>query len=242
VWDARPPRLEDIRSVHRDGALRLFDTFQASGGRTGVFLSTMSAFEGYRSNHGREKPEVEREALGRGFWVVRSGLIQGLTPGGKVGEPMLKLLRRLPVVPVVGYGKRVLNPVTAEELSHCIAQLVERPPADRDEGLVLVAHRRRVSIDDIVRDFTAKAGLRRRLLLPMPWQPVWFVLRIIESTGLSVGLRSDSIISLMNQDSDPPIRPGPSLTPDPSEKGDPPEGVADRGPASEALRSSSGRF
>jgi NADH dehydrogenase len=229
AWDARQTRLEDIRTVNRGGAVRLFDAFQAAGGTTGLFISTMSAFEGCRSNYGRVKLEVEREALGRGFWAVRSGLIQGPTPGGMVGQPMLKLLRRLPVVPVVGYGKRVLNPVTSEELSHCVAHLVERPPADQDEALVLVAHRRRVSIDDIVRDLASKAGLRRRLLLPVPWQPVWLVLRILESAGLSVGLRSDSVISLMNQDPDPPIRPRPWFTPDPPEGSGLSRDVADRG-------------
>jgi hypothetical protein len=81
--------------------------------------------------------------------------------------------------------------------------------------LVVVAEHRRLSLDAIVRDVARKSGLGPRLLIPVPWQPVWLTLRAMESLGLSIGLRSDSVISLMNQDPHAPIRPRPWFTPEP---------------------------
>lgn len=216
AWDFRQTHPEDIRRVNRDGAVRLFDAFMAAGVENAVFISTIAAFDGCRSEYGRVKLEAERAAIERGFWVVRPGLIQGGTPGGIVGT-LSKLVRRLPVVPILGYGKRILNPISADVLSSVVARLVEEHPSSPEEALVLVAQHRRLSLDAIVRDVAKESGLGPRLLVPVPWQPVWLMLRTMESLGLSIGLRSDSVISLMNQDPAPPIRPRPWFTPEPAE-------------------------
>lgn len=213
AWDFRARGLDALRRVNREGAVRLFDAFLQAGGRTGVFISTIAAFDGCRSDYGRVKYETEREALARGFRVVRPGLIRGGTPGGIVGM-MLRLVRRLPVVPILGYGHRVLNPIEAEVLGDSVAQLVEREPAGPGEALIVVARPGRLSLDEIVRDMIAEHGLGRRLLIPVPWRPVWLALRLAEALHLPTGLRSDSVISLMNQDPDPPIADHPWFHPD----------------------------
>jgi nucleoside-diphosphate-sugar epimerase len=212
AWDFQPTRPEEIRRVNLEGSIRLFDAFEAAGGGTGVFVSTIAAYDGCRSHYGRIKREVERDAQRRGYWVVRPGLIRGGTPGGIVGA-MLKVVRKSPVVPIIGYGRRVLNPVSAAELSEGIARLVEERPTDPAEALVVFAHPERLSLDQIVRELIAEQQLGRRLLVPLPWQPVWLGLRAAERLGVAIGLRSDSVISLMNQDPNPPIRPRPWFTP-----------------------------
>jgi len=212
AWDFRPTRPEEIRRVNGEGSIRLFDAFEAAGGGTGIFISTIAAFDGCKSHYGKIKREVEDAALRCGYWVARPGLIRGDTPGGIVGT-MLKFVRNSPVVPILGYGRRVLNPVSANELSAGVAQLVEEPPAGTDEALVVFAHPQRLSLDQVVRELIEEHHLGHRLLVPLPWQPVWLGLRAAERFGLSIGLRSDSVISLMNQDPNPPIRPRPWLIP-----------------------------
>jgi nucleoside-diphosphate-sugar epimerase len=212
AWDFRPTRPAEIRRVNGEGSIRLFDAFEAAGGGTGVFISTIAAFDGCKSHYGRVKRQVECAALRRGYWVVRPGLIRGDTPGGIVGT-MLKLVRKSLVIPILGYGRRVLNQVWADELSEGVARLVDQPPTNEDEALVVLAHPQRLSLDQIVRELIEEKHLGRRLLVPLPWQPVWLGLRAMERLGLSIGLRSDSVISLMNQDPDPPIRPRPWFIP-----------------------------
>ena len=209
AWDFKQVTSDTIRRVNRNGSIRLFDSFLAAGGGTGIFISTIAAFDGAKSLYGQIKRETEQEALQRGFWVVRPGLIQGDEPGGIVGV-MLKLVKKLPIVPVLGYGKRVLNPIEASVLSKWVSQLVEAPPPSVDAALGVAARPERQSLDEIVRSLIQKNQLGRRLLIPLPWQPVWLALRTAEALGLKLNLRSDSIISLMNQNpnptfSDPPV-------------------------------------
>ena len=212
AWDFRPTRPEEIRRVNGEGSIRLFDAFEAAGGGTGVFISTIAAFDGCKSHYGKIKRMVEDAALRLGYWVVRPGLIRGGAPGGIVGS-ILKLVRKSPVIPILGYGRHVLNPVSADELAEGVARLVEGPPAGADDALAVFAHPQRLSLDQVVRELIEEQHLGRRLLVPLPWQPVWLGLRAMERLGLSIGLRSDSVISLMNQDPDPPIRPRPWFTP-----------------------------
>ena len=209
AWDFKQVTSDTILRVNRNGSIRLFDSFLAAGGGTGIFISTIAAFDGAKSLYGQIKRETEQEALQRGFWVVRPGLIQGDEPGGIVGV-MLKLVKKLPIVPVLGYGKRVLNPIEASVLSKWVSQLVEAPPPSVEAAIVVAARPERQSLDEIVRSLIQKNQLGRRLLIPLPWQPVWLALRTAEALGLKLNLRSDSIISLMNQNpnptfSDPPV-------------------------------------
>ncbi len=205
AYDFRPTTYEEIRRVNYEGTVRLLEAFGAAGGRRAVYISTVASYEGCRSHYGRVKLETEKAALSRGYWVVRPGLIRGGTPGGIVGT-MLRLVKKLPVVPIIGYNVKCLYPVHSDELSCIVAQLIEQPPKDTEEALVIAAHPEALSLDDVVRDMIRSFRLKPRLLIPVPWQAAWFGLRTIERFGLFVGLRSDSVISLMNQDPHPPFR------------------------------------
>ncbi len=205
AYDFRPKTYEEMRRVNYEGTVRLFEAFKAAGGRRAVYISTVSSYEGCRSQYGRVKRETEIAALARGYWVVRPGLIRGGTPGGIVGT-MLRLVKKLPVVPVIGAGVKCLYPVEADELSCIVSQLVERPPEDAAEAIVVAAHPEPLSLDDVVRELIRTFRLKPRPLIPVPWRAVWLGLRTIERLGLFTGLRSDSVISLMNQDPHPPFR------------------------------------
>jgi hypothetical protein len=119
---------------------------------------------------------------------------------------MLRLVQKLPVVPIIGHGVKCLYPVSATELALIVSQLVEESPRNARDAIVIAAHPEALSLDDVVREIILSYKLKRRLLMPLPWQPVWLALRMIEYLGLSIGLRSDSVISLMNQDPHPPFR------------------------------------
>ena len=100
-------------------------------GRRAVYISTVASYEGCRSHYGRVKLETEKAALSRGYWVVRPGLIRGGTPGGIVGTMLL--VKKLPIVPIIGYNVKCLYSVHADELSCIVAQLIAQPPKDTEE-------------------------------------------------------------------------------------------------------------
>jgi hypothetical protein len=81
-----------------------------------------------------------------------------------------------------------------------------RQPKNPIDALVIAADGVPMSLDDVLRETIAEQGLGRRILIPCPWQLVWAGIRTLETLGISIGLRSDSVISLMNQDPSPRFR------------------------------------
>lgn len=217
AYDFKQTQWADIHKINFEGSVKLFEAFLNGGGQTGIYISTVSAFNSCKSMYGRVKRLTEHEALSRGFWVVRPGLIRGGKPGGIVGT-MLGLVKKLPVVPIIGYGLKSLYPVRADELSNLIAHLVVKNPTNTTDALVVAAHREALSLDDVVREMSREQNLKKRILLPVPWRPVWFLLSTLEKAGISTGLRSDSVISLMNQDPDPPFRDTSTLFAEPENR------------------------
>jgi hypothetical protein len=65
--------------------------------------------------------------------------------------------------------------------------------------------RQAMSLDEVVREMIQEHNLKRRILIPVPWRLAWLILKSLEKLGISIGLRSDSVISLMNQDPNPPF-------------------------------------
>lgn len=205
AYDFRQTDWNSIRSINVDGSVALFKAFKAGGGSHGVYISTIAAWDGCRSLYGRAKLLTEKAALDHGFWSVRPGLIRGGTPGGIVGT-MLRFVRKLPAVPVIAYGLRCLYPVRVDVLCEAIAKMALRSPKDAADALVIAADPTPMSLDEVLREAITEQGLGRRLLIPCPWRAVWICLRALEQIGISVGLRSDSVISLVNQDPNPRLR------------------------------------
>ena len=205
AYDFRQTEWDSIQRINYDGSVALFNAFREGGGRYGVYVSTIAAWEGCRSLYGKAKLMTERAARDHGFWILRPGLIRGGTPGGIVGT-MLRFLRKLPAVPVIGYGLKCLYGVRVGPLCEAVSRMAIRRPRDDDDALVIAADEVPMSLDEVLRETIAEQRLGWRLLIPCPWQLVWMAIRALEGLGISIGLRSDSVISLMNQDPNPRLR------------------------------------
>lgn len=205
AWDFGPRDWNEIHRVNFEGSIALFDAFITGGGKHCVYISTVAAWPGCKSMYGKAKLLTEQGAIERGFWVVRPGLIRGGKPGGIVGT-MLKFVKKLPAVPIIGYGLKCLYPIRSDELSEIVGRLATTNPSDPADAIVVAAHPEAMSLDDVVREMTLEQGLKRRYLIPVPWWPVWMALRTLERIGIRTNLRSDSVVSLMNQDPAPPFR------------------------------------
>ena len=119
---------------------------------------------------------------------------------------MLRFLRRLPAVPVIGYGLKCLYGVRVGPLCEAVSTMAVRKPKNEIDALVIAADEVPMSLDEVLRETIKEQGLGWRLLIPCPWQLVWAGIRCLELLGISIGLRSDSVVSLMNQDPNPRLR------------------------------------
>jgi nucleoside-diphosphate-sugar epimerase len=191
AWDLTEN--EDGRNV--TGSIRLIDAAKRAGIGRIVFISSLSAFEGCKSRYGATKMAVERHVASVGACSVRLGFLCDDTGRGLSGS--LKKLAALPLVPLPGGGAQNLFTIWAEDLGPSFAKVIERGAG----RVVNLANPEPVSLKRMMRAFGPDAKF-----LPFPWRLLWLPLRFAEACGLKLKFRSDSLVSLMNQNPSPDFR------------------------------------
>jgi nucleoside-diphosphate-sugar epimerase len=193
-----------IQAVNVDGTRRLFETARAEGVERIVYISSTAAFDGCRSMYGRAKLEAEAVAQSVGAYVVRPGLVCGSEPGGMVGT-LLKLLRRSPVVPLIGSGRTPMHTVHEDDLCRLVVHLVEGSlpdPAALVGRAITAANESPIAFREMLQLFADQEG-RRVTWAPLPWQLVWLGVKTLEVAHVPSGLRSDSVVSFVNANPHP---------------------------------------
>jgi nucleoside-diphosphate-sugar epimerase len=204
AYDFHPVHWQDIVDINVRGSLRLFGAAREAGVKQIIFFSSMSAFEGCKSLYGRGKLEVEKEARQNGVAVIRPGLVFGRAAGGTFGA-LYKLVTSAPVVPVMGWGNQLQY--LAHEADLCC--LVEKACAGEynyNNSPISAAAENGTTIRKII-NLVAAANRQKKVLIPIPWRAIWLGLKTLEAFGSRIGLRSDSVISLMNPNRNPDFTP-----------------------------------
>src|SRR6266446_3115073 len=109
-YSPRTPNADDV-NVH--GTRELLEASRRAGISKFVYLSSLSAHPRAQSHYGRHKFVLEGIFDAQRDLVVRPGLILG---DGGLAQSMTRLLRRLPVVPLIGGGRQPLHPLGIDEL------------------------------------------------------------------------------------------------------------------------------
>jgi nucleoside-diphosphate-sugar epimerase len=191
--------------VNVQGTAKLFAKARSVGVSRLVLISTMSAYPGCISLYGRAKMEMERIAADYGALILRPGLVYGERAGGMYGS-LEAQVQKSRVIPLIGGGDQVLYLVHEEDLSHAAVSFCsDTKPAPAQA--VMAAHDQPWTFRQILEEIARRANLRRSYL-PIPWRLVWFVLKTAEKLGLKLGFRSDSLISLVNQNPHPDFAAG----------------------------------
>jgi nucleoside-diphosphate-sugar epimerase len=181
----------DIWRVNVEGTRRLLEAAKEAAVARAIVLSSMSAFEGTAQLYGRAKLDIEAITTEFGGCAVRPGLVHGDRAGGMAGA--LRKLTVLPVVPVIAGGAGVYT-VREQDLMRVIALLASAPALE--PGTIAVAHPSRVPLRDLLRVFAAQED-RRCWFVPVPWQPIYWLLRGGERLHLRLPFRSDSLLGLI---------------------------------------------
>ena len=196
AWDFKASKWDEIKRANVDGSLRLFAQAHEAGVRRLIFISTVSAFEGCRSLYGRAKLAVEQGGRQYGVVAVRPGLVyDDERPRGMVGA-LSGLVARSPVIPLIGSGRQVLYPCHADDLAALVYALCASPQPV--VGPVVAASSHGLTFRQVLTEVAARKG-RRVMFLPVPYGLVLGGLRTVERLGLKTRLRSDSLVSLVNQ-------------------------------------------
>jgi hypothetical protein len=131
---------------------------------------------------------------------VRPGLIWSETPRSTFGN-LVAQVRNTTLVPLIGDGRQVQYLVHRDDLTAFIVGLCD----GRFAGVnvpVTVAHSRPWQFAELLRVLARGAG-RNPVLVPLPWRAIWLALKVAEGVGLRLRFRSDSVVSLVNQNRAP---------------------------------------
>lgn len=192
AYDFGPRDWEEIKRVNIAGSQRLLDEAAAQGLQTVVYISSTSAFPGAPSLYGRAKLAIEQRAIETGAHVLRPGMIFGANAGGVYGR-IREAVASHRAIPVLAAPGR-LQLVHEADLCRLVVDLCEcqaGPPC----GPRVAAGTARHSMGDLARTLASATG-RSSLMVPVPWRPVWLLLRAAEGLGARPSTRSDSVRSL----------------------------------------------
>jgi len=190
AWATREIDPARARRVNEEGTSRVLAAARRAGIRRFVFVSTIAAYEGAPSTYARSKHAVERTLdLGRDT-IVRPGLIVG-RGGHGLFQQLLDNMRRLRVVPLFDGGRQPLQTVHVDDVCEAIARTIERDLA----GAFNVAEVSPPTLADFLRMMAARLGIRC-VFLPLPFRPVFGVVRALEAARLPFPLRSESLLGL----------------------------------------------
>jgi nucleoside-diphosphate-sugar epimerase len=190
AWDLAVTRQADVHAVNVRGTSSLVAAASDAGARV-CLISSMSAYAGTRQIYGRAKLACEREVVGAGGDAIRLGLVYGGRAGGMIGS--LSRLVSLPVLPVVGASSHQFT-VHVDDMALGVIRVIERETRlGRPAGL---AHPAPVRFDHLLRQLAAARG-ERPVLVPVPWQPVYGAMRLLERIGVRLPVRADSLLGLV---------------------------------------------
>ncbi len=192
AWDFSPKAEGDYFQINVEGTKKLIEAATSAGVEKIIFISSMSAHPGCRSNYGQEKLKCEGLSLEIGGAVIRPGLVWGGAGSGLHGA-IEAATKRLPVVPVLAGNLHRLYMCHIEDLSQLISNLVERDAIPAE--LHIAADKTPWSMRELATHVAEAVG-KRRIFLSVPWPLVWFGLRCLEAPRLNPAFRSDSVLGL----------------------------------------------
>jgi NADH dehydrogenase len=189
-----------IHDVNVRGSERLLRAARDAGVERSVLISTISAYEGSPSLYGKAKLETEAIAQSLGAWVIRPGLVYGGAGSGMFAK-LVGAVSHAPLIPIPGRGGQLQYLVHADDLAQSVLRCIQSAGPAAAEP-VTVAHGHPWSFRALLLEIGRTVD-RRVVLVPVPWRLMWAGLKTLETLGMPLGFRSDSLVSLVNQNPKP---------------------------------------
>ncbi|MEO6110618.1 MAG: NAD-dependent epimerase/dehydratase family protein, partial [Nitrospiraceae bacterium] len=161
---AEEPPDVTFETINVGGTRNAVEAASRAGVKRFVFISSLGAGTGASEYHAskRAAEEIVRSA-GFNWTIVRQANVYG--PGDEVISLILRLVRTLPVVPVVGDGKQPFQPIWHEDAGKALAAIVARE--DLGGRILEIAGNDVTSMSDLLNRFDqiTERSTRR---LPVP--------------------------------------------------------------------------
>lgn len=201
AYDFRPISWRAIKKINVDGASRLFSSAHQSGIEHLVHISSMSAFSGCKSLYGTAKLKVESHVTLMNGTSLRPGLIYDENDAAGMVGKLKSLVARLPVIPIPGKGRNVLYLSHQDDLCRLVESICSGEFTPQ-KNVIIASNPNPWMFIDILQSLALLQNKRLRYF-HIPWPLVFGALRAPELFGAQLPFKSDSLISLLNQDQSP---------------------------------------
>lgn len=190
AYDLSLTSRDAIWHVNVTGTEQLLDAALVAGVGRSLVISSTAAYPGTKQVYGGAKLATEDIARTRGGVVIRPGLVFGPHAGGMVGS--LSRVTGLPIVPLLA-GRSHTYMLHEDDLAAAVLQLATM--RDPPTMPVVLAHPKPVNVAVLLRSLAAARGSRTRFV-PIPWRPVFWMLRLAEMAPVRLPFRADSLWGL----------------------------------------------
>jgi uncharacterized protein YbjT (DUF2867 family) len=182
-----PPDITFER-VNVGGTRNLLDAAARAGLPRFVYISSLAAERGASAYHAskREAEELVRRYAGE-WLIVRPGNVYG--PGDEVISALLRMVRTLPVIPMIGTGTHSFQPIWYRDLGQALARAVDLPI---DRGVYEVAGDEVTTMAAVLDQFERLTD-RSPIRIPVPEFLAGAGARLAELAGLSLPFNDSQV-------------------------------------------------
>lgn len=185
---------KDIENININGSIKFLKEAHNAGIKKIIFISTLCAFEGCKSMYGKAKLAVEKEAAKLRAIIVRPNLVFGKDAGGSIGS-LNRQISLSRFIPLIGSTSQLHYLCHKDDLAYAVwkLSLVEK----NINVPIVAASEKGLFFKDILK-ILAEAKGKKIFIIPIPYWAVFLALRTLEIMKINIGLRSDSLVSLVN--------------------------------------------
>lgn len=188
---------ERAMRVNVEGTIQLSRLAVEAGVQTLIFLSSQSARPDALSAYGKTKHKAEQLLLTQGglnIIILRPGLVTGSGSRG-LYQRMSGMVDRLPVLPLLGGGKSIVQPIHVDDLCEAIFRCDARASEFKNRILSL-GHPQGISLADFLQKIAVARLGRRRPVMSLPLGPVEFGARLSEMVGIDLPINTGNLKAL----------------------------------------------
>jgi nucleoside-diphosphate-sugar epimerase len=169
------PDWKKSHSINVTGTIELYRAAEKSGVKRWIQISSMSSHSDSTSLYGRSKlagDEFLRGCQSSLDWtILRPSLIYGPDERGLVSKT-LQLLKKLPVLPIVGSGEELLRPVYVDDISCLALDCISNPETHGKTYMAGGADE--VTLNFFMSELCRTFGLKRAHV----HLPIWFAMQL----------------------------------------------------------------
>ncbi len=204
IVQEKPPD-QTFQAVNVEGTKNMLAEAERAGVQRFVYISSLGVDRGQSRYHQSKRAAEELVTTSALSWtILRPGTVYG--PGDEVISTLLKLVRSLPVVPVVGFGEQRFQPIWFEDLG--VAAALSIDSADTHHKILELAGSEITTTRELI-DKLGEVMDRSPAPVPVPTAVTRVAVRIaerfeavenlVERSGLGMPITTDKLQMLLEE-------------------------------------------